>query len=417
MTATLVPFTLLDELACYFDDPAEPNNIHFEVHLTGRLDPARLRAAVLDTLAAHPLARVRRGRWHGWDRRLHWEIADRPDVPPVDLVRWQDSAELAQLRRRSLDVTPSLDLAPPLRIRHAVGPEWDALIVNIHHAAMDGLSGLRLLRSIARRYAGRPDPVSADPLAVRVPAARTPKAPRSLRPVARIAPDGGESSPGCGFHLVSIPYHSVHNGSSTVNDVLLAALVIAVTQWNAEHGQDAGTVRITLPVNARVDGNERLGNLSRLAVIANDPTLRGNGLLADVVRQTVAVKSTAGPQIDAFTALLAAPWLPVAVKAKLPALALRLAGAASDTTLLSNLGAVDDPPDFGAAATVNGLWMSPPVRMPRGVAIGAATVRDQLHLCFRYRLAQFDERAAARFAATFHTALCSFHDPRFGSGS
>lgn len=418
MMGTLVPFTQVDELACYFDDPAEPNNIHFELHLSGRLDETRLRTAVLATLAAHPLARARRGRWHGWDRRLRWEIMAEPDVAPVTTVRWRDEVELAEHRRRLLDVTPSLDLSPPLRIQHAVGPEWDALIVNIHHAAMDGLSGLRLLRSIARRYAGRPDPVTDDPVAIRVPETRkSPRTPRSLRQVARIAPDGGTPEPGCGFHLMSIPYRPVHGGSTTVNDVLVAALVLAVGEWNAAHGREAGTVRITLPVNARVTGSERLGNLSRLAVVANEAALRGDALLADVARQTEAVKTVAGPQIDLLTSLMAAPWLPVAVKAKLPALALRLAGAASDTTLLSNIGRVDDPPDFGPQATVTGLWVSPPVRMPRGVSVGAATVRDGLHLSFRYRRAQFDEPAAARFAATFHTALCSFHDPRFGSGS
>ena len=411
---TGVPFTRVDELGCYFDDPAEPNNIHFELHLSGHLDPARLREAVLATLAAHPPARVRRGPWHGWQRHLHWEIADRPDVPPVDVVAWRNESDLAQRRARLLAATPTLDLAPPLRVRLAVGPEWDAVIVNIHHAAMDGLSGLRLLRSIARRYAGRPDPVTDDPFAVRAPAAPAHRTPRSLRPVARIATDGGTPEPGCGFHLTSIPYHAVHSGPATVNDLLVAALVLAVAEWNAAHGRAAGTVRVTLPVNARTDGSQRLGNLSRLAVVA---TSRGTDLLADVVRQTDMAKTVVGPQVDLFTGLLAAPWLPVAVKAKLPALALRVAGAASDTTLLSNIGLVDDPPDFGPEATVTGLWLSSPVRMPRGVVVGAATVRDRLHLCFRYRLAQFDRQAAARFAATFGAALDSFHDPRFGSGS
>lgn len=415
MTGTLVPFTQVDELGCYFDDPAEPNNIHFELHLSGHLDDARLRTAVLATLQAHPLARVRRCRWRGWDRRLHWEIVAEPDVPPVDLTHWRDEHELDDQRRRLLHATPSLDLAPPLRIRHAVGPEWDALIVNVHHAAMDGLSGLRLLRSIARRYAGRPDPVTDDPLAIRVPAARVPRTPRSLRPVARIATDGGTPEPGCGFHLVSIPYRCVHNEPATVNDVLVAALVLAIAEWNTAHGYEAGTVRIALPINARANGCERLGNLSRLAVVANERSLCGASLLADVIRQTEAAKRVAGPQVDLLTGLLAAAWLPVAVKAKLPGLALRLAGAVSDTTLLSNIGLVDDPPDFGPGAMVTGLWMSPPVRMPRGVTIGTATVRDRLNVSVRYRHAQFDQLASARFVAMFGTALGSFRDRRFGS--
>jgi NRPS condensation-like uncharacterized protein len=407
----VTPFSTVDELGCYFDSPAEPNNIHFELHLSGHLDPARLRTAVLDTLAAYPAARARRGRWHAWDRRLHWEIAERPDVPPVEVVHWRDTDELAGQRERLLAAAPPLDLAPPLRVRHAVGTDWDALLVNVHHAAMDGLSGLRLLRSIARRYTGGPDPVDARPVGVRAAAHGHA---RSLRPAVRIAPDGGRPAPGCGFHLLSLPIDDVHSGRTTVNDVLVAALVVAVGEWNRAHGAGAGSVRVTMPVDARVHG-QQVGNLSRLTVIAGEPGLGAARLLADVARQTAAAKMSVGPQVDPLTGLLAAPWLPVAVKARLPALALRLAGGVSDTTLLSNLGRVGDPPDFGAATTATGLWMSSPVRMPRGVSVGTVTVRDRLHVCFRYRKALFDRSAAARFADTFVAALHSFDDPRFGS--
>jgi hypothetical protein len=77
------------------------------------------------------------------------------------------------------------------------------------------------------------------------------------------------------------------------------------------------------------------------------------------------------------------------------------------------LGVVADPPDFGPDNQVLGVWMSSPVRMPRGLSVGAASVRDRLHVCFRYRRALFDESAAARFAATFSEALYSLGDPRF----
>ena len=54
------PFSVLDELNCYFDSPAEPNNVQLEVWLPGHLRPERLRAAVAAVLAAVPEARARR---------------------------------------------------------------------------------------------------------------------------------------------------------------------------------------------------------------------------------------------------------------------------------------------------------------------------------------------------------------------
>jgi hypothetical protein len=39
-------FGVVDELNCYFDAPAEPNNVHVELWLPGHLDPGRLRDAV-----------------------------------------------------------------------------------------------------------------------------------------------------------------------------------------------------------------------------------------------------------------------------------------------------------------------------------------------------------------------------------
>ncbi len=44
----------MDELSCYFDSPAEPNNMHLELWLPGHLDESRLREAVAATLASQP---------------------------------------------------------------------------------------------------------------------------------------------------------------------------------------------------------------------------------------------------------------------------------------------------------------------------------------------------------------------------
>jgi NRPS condensation-like uncharacterized protein len=415
----LLPFTPVDELGCHVDSAAEPNGIHLEVLVDGHLEVARLRAAVLATLAAHPLARARRARWRGWHRRFTWEIADVPEEAPLDEVRWRTEDELAGHRESLLAATPPLDLGPPVRFRHAVGPDQDVLVLDVHHAAMDGMSCLRLLRSVTRRYAGLPDPHVADPLAVRAVAGRpaTGGTNRHPRQATRIAPDTAAPGPGCGFHLVSLPL-GVRNGlgkSATVNDVLIAALMLAVETWNREHGRDTGTVRVTMPVNARATpgAEEPLGNLSRLTVVTGVPARRHtpDGLLAEVTGQTAAAKLLGGPQIDAVSRLFATPWLPVTVKARLLALARRLISV-GDTAMLSNLGKVDGSLDFGPDTATVGVWFSPPVRMPAGVAVGVVTLDGRLNLCFRYRHALLDPPTAARFATTFRTALDSLDDPR-----
>jgi NRPS condensation-like uncharacterized protein len=224
---------------------------------------------------------------------------------------------------------------------------------------------------------------------------------------------------------MSLPIQTVRNGESpavTVNDLLIGTLVLAISSWNDAHGAGTGTIRVTLPVNARMAGNgdpgEPLGNLSRLTVIASQPDKRSSAglLLADITRQTAAAKRAGGPQIDPVSRLLATPLLPVAVKARLITMARRVARPTTgDTTMLSNLGVITDPPDFGDDCLVTGLWVSGPARMPHGLMMGSITVRGQLHVCFRYRRALLDEPAVERFASVFRAALLSFGDPRFGA--
>ena len=331
-----------------------------------------------------------------------------------------------------LAAAPALDSGPPLRICLVVGDTGDVLILNAHHAALDGLSCLRLLRSVARRYAGRPDPVPADPFAARV--VRTgpvrndgPRGRGGWPPATRIAPDRAHSLPGYGFHLVTLPCRprtGRDNGKpaatirTTINDVLLTALMLTIAEWNGQHHRDTGTLRITVPLDARAPGTDGLGNLSRLATVVGDQRDRATParLLAGIARQTALAKAHGGPQLDPLSAALAAPWLPVPVKARLVGLA-RLTAARwfSDTTLLSNLGPVTDTLDFGIP--VSALWFSGPAPMPRGLAVGVITLGGRLHLCFRYRLALFDAPAAARFAGLFTGRLAALRDPRFPAGN
>jgi NRPS condensation-like uncharacterized protein len=195
----------------------------------------------------------------------------------------------------------------------------------------------------------------------------------------------------------------------TVNDLLIAALIVAIARWNASHGRPAGQIRITMPINARPPGQDgAAGNLTRLATVTASPPASGRGLrplLTDVAAQTRRAKAHAGPQVDPISRGLAVVPCPSAVKGLMLRLALRTAGPLlCDTSMLTNLGNLADPPQFGPEP-VTGLWISGPAHMPRGLSTAVVTIGGQLHVCLRYRRALFGEPAADEFAAAYATAL------------
>jgi hypothetical protein len=428
-------FGVADELAWYYDAPGEPSNVHLEARVPGHLDPAALRAATAAALAAQPRARVRRAARGWWRLRQAWEVPARPDRDPVTAATWADEEELDRERERFLAAAPSLERSPPLRVLLAAGPGEDRVILNAHHSALDGLSCLDLLRSIARHYpagagadahggnadggnADRAGPPSADagpgPTAVR----SGPSRPAGWRPgVARIAADrpgdGGRDRPGSVFRLLPPrPVPTARPGRATVNDLLIAALIVAIARWNAGHGRPAGRIRITMPVNSRAPGSDgAAGNLSRLTSVTapapagRHPAAELGALIADVAGQTRSAKDHAGPQVDPVSRAWAAAWAPPAVKRRLLRLGLRTGGRLlCDTSLVSNLGVVADPPRFGSLA-VSGLWFSTSAHMPRGVSAGAVTIGGRLYLCLRCRHALLGAAAAARFADGYGAAL------------
>jgi NRPS condensation-like uncharacterized protein len=453
---TTVPFSVADELSCYYDAPAEPCTVHLELQVPGHLDQTSLRLAVGAALAAQPRAMVRRAAAHWWRRGGEWEQPGGPDIDPVASAAWADEDDLSRVRSGFLSTSPALDSSPPLRILLATGPGEDRVILNAHHAALDGVSCLELLSAVSRHYrdaaAYAPAPLPAAPAGPgspgaatvlahqpRPPVAQAPAAARLAgalpRPATRIAADHQGSShgaanhgasnhgaanhgaagsrPGYGFRLLRLPVPGItghrQEPRPTVNDLLIAALVVAVGRWNSSHGRSPGRIRITMPVNARSPGQaSATGNLSRLTAVTVFPPSDHRDLarlLADVTAQTRWAKDHTGPQVDPLSSALARAWCPAGVKRRLLRLALRTAGPLlCDTSLVSNLGLVAQPPRFGQAETT-GMWFSTSAHMPRGLSVGAISLGRQLHLCLRYRLALFSEPAASEFAGAYAAAL------------
>jgi NRPS condensation-like uncharacterized protein len=233
--------------------------------------------------------------------------------------------------------------------------------------------------------------------------------------VTRIAPQTERPGrPGYGFMLISVPVpRPAPDGDGprpTVNDLLVAALCLTIDRWNAARGRASGQISVTIPVNGRAAGQrwQGDGNLSWLIRVATGPSHRADPglLLRHVATQTRAARDrgrTGGT--DAMSRLLATGWAPVVVKRRVARLVRGLtAPVLTDTSLVSNLGQLPDPPTFDGSGTET-LWLAGPCPMPRGLCVAAVTVAGRLHLSVRYRLALLDQAGAEAFTACFRTAL------------
>jgi NRPS condensation-like uncharacterized protein len=415
-----------------------------EARVTGRVDPDRLAAALGAAVQHHPIARARLAQARSTDRSHRWEILDEDELSevPLHIAACDDEAMLAQARERHFSFTPSLDVAPPFAVLLAHVPDGDAILLNVNHAAADGIGGIRLMRSILRAYAHEEDPdPPVDPLAVRDVrglAGATSAAERMVRaralarhalsqaiPVTRVAGDGGDERPAYGFELVSFSRGETaavvdqRPADATVNDVLVAALALAITRWNREHGRPAGRVSITVPVNLRpsdwrTDVVANFASYVTVSLGAHEHDSLPEAIEATHKRTaTIKRDGLSGTVVD----LLAGPaTLTVAAKRRLQDLIPLTGDVVVDTASLSNLGVVDGLPWLGDAGSVRGLWLSPPGRMPLGASLGVLTLDGRLHLALRYRHALFDHDAAKAFAAIYRDVLLGSVRPAVAHG-
>ncbi|HVF14163.1 MAG TPA: condensation domain-containing protein [Acidimicrobiales bacterium] len=429
-----IPFELIDEAIHLLDTETAPWSIQLEVRVAGHLDDSRLRRALDQAVAAHPMARARKvAAWPGLPRH-QWEIPETTDLDPLRVVDCADDHAVAATRAELQSRPVPLAESPPLRVRLARHPDGDFLMLNVNHAAMDGFGALRVLRSLARAYSGDPDAGEAAAFAEarQLPArmvggdlqtrlGRYRTIAEKLRdlivPPARLAPDGGSGEAGYGFHHVSLSPDETRalvalDHPGTVNDLLVAALHRAIGAWNEGHGVRRGRVGVLVPANLRPPEwrQDVVGNFSLPGRVSS--TRRDRRTPQDTLRvvtaQTRRMKRTGmgTALIEVLSRAQRYPlWLKEAMVTMMPLTGNRLV----DTAMLSNLGPLTDLPSFGPdAGEVTEVWFSPPARMPLGLSIGAVTVVDRLHLVFRYRHRLFDDRSARSFAGSYLAELGSF---------
>ncbi|MER7396294.1 condensation protein [Streptomyces sp. NPDC000151] len=448
-----VPFPLVDEIARHCAQEAEPETVHVEVHLPERVDHPRLRAAFGRALARHPRALLRQAPVRWWHRRYVWEPAGAPGLPPVSFPGPGPEA-LRRDRERALAECPPLDAGPPVRlavIERATGTgTGSVLLLTAHHTALDAPSCLRLLATTAELYGGADNSPAPPPVRAPEPAVRHARrssaahVSTALRHPARVTADHGDAAPGNnsssngnGMLLTELPVPDrpprapgAARSAHTVNDQLLVAAFLMVTRWNHLHGARAAPVVLTMPVDDRPRGTEMpLGNGTRLVSVCFGPAdLRDAApaavsgtpdpaAVARLLRRTAArtrvLKATPGRQLGLAGSVLTAPVLPVGVRAAVTRRVRAAAAPWTSTALLSNMGRVPYPFDFGDAGRATGVWFSAPARMPRGLSLTAVSVGGdsgeggRIQLTLRWSRALLDDAAGAALCALFEESLAA----------
>ncbi|MFE4666651.1 condensation protein [Streptomyces sp. NPDC056716] len=438
---TRIPFPVVDEIARHCLQEEEPETVHIEVHLPGPIDPPRLRKAFTEALQRHPRVLMREAPGPWYRRRYEWELTGEPEV---EVVRFTDPGEgaLRDARARSLAKAPPLSKSPPVRLEvvpllaagsRAAGaarvgpaaprkrgqalpttPAPTALILTLNHTALDGPACLRILATAAELYGGKDNTPTAPPTRPHQPPPPTPDTPATWSRPARVAQGTPDTSPGNGLLVTELPLpRRPKDAPYTVNDQLMVTTARTLAHWNREHGAPPRPLRITMPVDDRPrDPTMPIGNGTRLVEVPFSPDeLKTDdipALLHRTATRTRALKALPSPQLGHGATLLTAPVAPVAWRAALTRTLRRAAAPWTSTTLLSNIGRIPYPLDFGAeAGRAHAVWFSAPARMPRGLTVTTASTAGRLHLALRWSRALLGpddgDRLRDLFAHHLHT--------------
>ena len=391
--------------------------VQLEARVSGHLDAERLGQAVAAVLAGRPAV-----------------------VDPFAVVDCPDDAALDRARSDLRGTPVAVEAWPPLRVWLAHHPGGDVVMLEVNHGAADGPAALLVLRSIAEAYAagggaGRPldFPVSSDlpvrPASAAVSAlearhrALTERIRDLLARPARLAPQGGVDQPGYGMHLVRLSAEDTGlvvdaERPGTTRNVMVAALHLAIGEWNLRHGTPGRSIGVLVPVDLRPPGwpAETVGNFS---VTARVSTARRHRSGPDAALREISSQTARNRRARTGAALLAAlertGLVPLWAKQSVVVIQPLTRNRLLDTALVANLGRQEHPPSFGdGAGPIVEMWYSAPARTPAGLCIGAVTLSGRLHLAFRYPRRLFDADAARRFVDCYVAELRSVGASRAG---
>ncbi|HET7037461.1 MAG TPA: hypothetical protein VFI42_17380, partial [Thermomicrobiaceae bacterium] len=379
--ADLIPFNLIEDFWRWVEGPRASANLHCELRFPRSIDEDRLRGAIAATVAAHPMARARRRPGRKLDYTAYWQVLDRDELSLDDIlhtVQCQTESELDALRGPFFSRHIDIQQAPGLRLLLAQRPDGDSLLFSMNHTICDGVGAYRVLLSIARAYTGAPDPLPPiDPIAARElksddfkTAKRAGRRPaRAKGRAARIHPPAGDRDiPGVGFQHVALSEADTRSlepqrlaRHATFNDLLLAALLRAVADWNDRYGVPPAPIVLHAPFNLRPAAwrNEVVANLSLSGelVVAPEHLVTEEATVAAVLEQRRWLKA------GAMARLQTPRWAQYAVVRAMPVLKRWMTASA----ILTNLGRLDPPLDFGPAGEATEIWVSGAIGMPTGL--------------------------------------------------
>ncbi|MCX7620151.1 MAG: hypothetical protein N2037_04815 [Acidimicrobiales bacterium] len=440
--ARTFPFTPLEDAIVHSERQGFPITIELQVDLAGRIDGKGVRRAIREAQRIHPLAACRRRFVAAFDRVQQWEFTDTNDVEAVTFSSLADAIELEAARDQLLSERIPLECAPLFRVLHARLPDHDALLFSVHHGAFDGIGCLAFLRSIAASYGGRSfDESEAEAIcrtelnrrrdagpvvsgerreglrAYVEPVRSFARSPRT----ARVAPSRPRGADGYGITHRSIRLaagrsmlETSYHPDATANDVLVAALHLAIAEWNLDHGVVDDEIGVTVPVSGRLptERAQIVANLTRQGATVSTRRDRSDPrqLLESIRAQTARLKREGGNEPAAV--LGSVSFIPAPVRRRLPSVVSSLTrDRFVDTSRLSNLGRYD-PLEFSSPGfQVDRLWFSPPVRMPQGLTVGTVSLGESLYLSFRWCRALFDHAAAGHFADLYLDAINRLTSP------
>ncbi len=428
MTALQTPFSPIDEVLELTDSARYPVNVHIEAKAPDRLDAGRMRAAVHVALDKHPLARAKKLPPEQRDKQLYWEITDTAGIDPFLVVEGGDEAAVSRARNQLLSTQVPLHESPPMRVWLVRCDSGDHLILNVSHAAADGIGTLRFLRSVLRAYNGEDDDTGAvDPVQARdvealySPGSRVEKAKRfksfaaSLK--TQMPEPTGVTAAGSGDHIAYGCHHRTlevedvaaldpkRHTDGTFNDLLVAAMHRSIAVWNENLGDESALIRITSPVNLRPREwwFEVFGNfaMSFATHTEGEQRMDPETLMLSVVEQSRIAKEQ-GFAEAMLLGLGLGSRLPVWMKN----LMFQGPGETRATSAtLTNAGRISEALSFGEQGDALEVWMSPPAVMPDGLGLGVASYNGRIHLSFRHSYELLDDDAAAEFAELFHESL------------
>lgn len=418
----LIRLSPIEETLLLWQEAAVPWNAQVALGAP-HIDAERARRAYNAAIARHPLA----GCSIECDDRggYSWIHDNAADVGEIETIECADEASLQRVRLDLLERPVAMDAAPLIRPVVARCPTQDILISCISHVMTDGLGVLRLMRSVGRAYRREPDPAPAVDIAVaHLALAPEPStswaglndrwtqrlrvASTQVRARSRLASSGASSEGGFGLVIRAVDAEEITRVRRTYatwfDAYAMAALHVAIQEWNQNHDAPCELVGVTQGVNLRPHEwwDDVVVNLAAFASVVTEPSDRRDiGVaLAKVV-----------PQLDPDLRLQQAREMASAARAArlLPA-ATRRRGLAAlpanqfDTCAISNLGVLSDPPRLVDDAQ-SLSWIVTPAMPAAGLTIGTTVVGDELQFNACYRRERFDEAGASAFMDAFIATL------------